>query len=79
MGGQFEYFGLWVDSEFGKGHSSESCTTFREYTMLSAEKNFLIEHVEVWAVGEPPETLEEKVRPIFLICNRIIILTKKYI
>jgi hypothetical protein len=51
MGGQFEYFGLWLDAEFGKGHCSESCTTYTNYRMLSATKYFEIDHVEVWAVG----------------------------
>lgn len=51
MGGQFEYFGIWLDAEFGKGHCSETCTTYRNYKMLSATKYFEVDHVEVWAVG----------------------------
>ena len=50
MGGQFEYFGFWLDADFGKGHSSESCTTYKNYKMLSSRKDFDIDHVEVWSV-----------------------------
>ncbi|GLH05942.1 Uncharacterized protein GBIM_11483 [Gryllus bimaculatus] len=64
MGGQFEYFGLWLDAEFGTGHSSESCTTYRGYQMLSGEKNFQIDHVEVWAVGKPPVVEDEEQRSV---------------
>ena len=28
MGGQLEYFGFWLDSEFGLVRSAPSCTTF---------------------------------------------------
>lgn len=55
MGGQFNYWGLWLDSEFGKGECSESCTTFKNYTQLSVNKNFQIRNIEVWAVGEKPK------------------------
>ncbi|EEB16004.1 conserved hypothetical protein [Pediculus humanus corporis] len=54
MGGKLEYFGLWIDSEFGKGYCSESCTTYRDYKMMSGSKNFEISHCEVWGVGPPP-------------------------
>ncbi|PSN35780.1 hypothetical protein C0J52_09488 [Blattella germanica] len=40
MGGQFEYFGFWLDAEYGKGHCSESCSTYRNYKMLSSNKVF---------------------------------------
>lgn len=55
MGGQFNYWGLWLDSEYGKGECSESCTTFKNYTQLSVHKNFQIRNIEVWAVGEKPK------------------------
>ncbi|XP_069676383.1 MTOR-associated protein MEAK7 [Periplaneta americana] len=58
MGGQFDYCGIWIDAEFGKGHCSESCTTFKNYTMLSGTKHFDIEQLEVWAVGPEPEKEE---------------------
>ncbi|KAJ6624117.1 MTOR-associated protein MEAK7, partial [Pseudolycoriella hygida] len=54
MGGQFNYWGLWLDSEYGKGECSESCTTFRNYVQLGVNKNFTIRNIEVWAVGEKP-------------------------
>ena len=56
MGGQFEYFGLWLDSEFGPGHSKArpKCTTYGN-PQLSASEEFQIEEIEVWGVGVPPE------------------------
>jgi len=62
MGGQFEYFGLWLDAEFGKGHCSETCTTYRNYKMLSATKYFEIDCVEVWAVGPEFKREDTEVR-----------------
>lgn len=62
MGGQFEYFGLWLDAEFGKGHCSETCTTYRNYKMLSATKYFEVACVEVWAVG--PEYKREDLEDV---------------
>lgn len=56
IGGQHNYWGLWLDSEYGVGGCSESCTTFKGYTQLSANKQFTIRNVEVWAVGEKPVT-----------------------
>lgn len=56
MGGQHGYFGLWLDSDFGRGHSRArpKCTTYGS-PQLSAEEDFSLEAVEVWAVSEPPE------------------------
>lgn len=54
MGGQFNYWGFWLDSEYGKGECSESCTTYKNYNQLSASKQFEIRNIEVWAVGEKP-------------------------
>ncbi|XP_004645066.1 TLD domain-containing protein 1 [Octodon degus] len=57
MGGQHGYFGLWVDSDFGNGHSKAkpTCTTYNS-PQLSAEENFRFEKMEVWAVGDPSES-----------------------
>ncbi|XP_008562469.1 PREDICTED: TLD domain-containing protein 1-like [Galeopterus variegatus] len=56
MGGQHEYFGLWVDVDFGKGHSKAkpTCTTYNS-PQLSAQENFQFDRMEVWAVGDVPE------------------------
>lgn len=54
MGGQFNYWGFWLDSEYGRGECAETCTTFKNYNQLSASKNFEIRNIEVWAVGEKP-------------------------
>ncbi|KAL1501204.1 hypothetical protein ABEB36_006576 [Hypothenemus hampei] len=60
IGGQHQYCGLWVDAEYGIGHSSESCTTFSGYQQLSHTKEFHFRHMEVWGLGQPPPTPQEK-------------------
>ncbi|XP_030282556.1 MTOR-associated protein MEAK7 isoform X1 [Sparus aurata] len=60
MGGQHGYFGLWLDSNFGCGHSRArpKCTTFGS-PQLSGEEDFTLDSMEVWAVGKPLEAEEE--------------------
>lgn len=60
MGGQHGYCGLWIDSEYGKGHTSESCTTYSGYQQMSHSKEFAFRHLEVWGLGSPPPTPQEK-------------------
>lgn len=60
MGGQFDFWGLWLDSDYGNGHSSESCTTFKNYLQMSSDKNFKIKNLEVWGVGELPAKDEDE-------------------
>jgi len=57
IGGKVDYFGIWLDSEFGKGFCSPSCTTF-DSPQLSKEKEFKIHTLEVWGVGPEPEKEE---------------------
>ncbi|XP_012725840.2 MTOR-associated protein MEAK7 isoform X1 [Fundulus heteroclitus] len=59
MGGQHDYFGLWLDCDFGRGHSRARprCTTYGS-PQLSADENFTLDSVEVWAVGNPPQPAE---------------------
>uniref|UniRef100_A0A3Q4B839 MTOR-associated protein MEAK7 n=1 Tax=Mola mola TaxID=94237 RepID=A0A3Q4B839_MOLML len=59
MGGQHGYFGLWLDSDFGSGHSRArpKCTTYGS-PQLSGEEDFTVDSMEVWAVGKPPEPEE---------------------
>uniref|UniRef100_A0A8C4R741 MTOR-associated protein MEAK7 n=1 Tax=Eptatretus burgeri TaxID=7764 RepID=A0A8C4R741_EPTBU len=54
MGGQHGYFGLWLDCDYGKGHSraKPSCTTYGS-PQLSAHEDFNVACLEVWALGEP--------------------------
>ncbi|XP_037538613.1 MTOR-associated protein MEAK7 [Nematolebias whitei] len=63
MGGQHDYFGLWLDSDFGQGHSraQPKCTTFGS-PQLSGDQEFTLDSMEVWAVGQPkqPEEGEEE-------------------
>lgn len=61
MGGQHNYFGLWLDCDFGRGHSRArpKCTTYGS-PQLSADENFTLDTVEVWAVGKLPEPEEDE-------------------
>ncbi|XP_008489927.1 MTOR-associated protein MEAK7 [Calypte anna] len=61
MGGQHEYFGLWIDSDYGKGHSKAKprCTTYNS-PQLSAKEEFTLDAMEVWAVGDLPERVGTK-------------------
>lgn len=59
MGGQFNYWGLWLDVEYGIGRSSESCTTFSDYVMLSKRKDFRIRNLEVWGIGNEPKLSDD--------------------
>ena len=47
MGGQFDYAGLWLDSDFLHGHSKAGpvCTTYRS-PQLSLEENFTVDEIE---------------------------------
>ncbi|XP_070687200.1 MTOR-associated protein MEAK7 isoform X2 [Pempheris klunzingeri] len=59
MGGQHSYFGLWLDNDFGRGHSRArpKCTTYGS-PQLSGDEDFTLDSMEVWAVGKPPEPEE---------------------
>ncbi|XP_048828320.1 MTOR-associated protein MEAK7 isoform X2 [Brienomyrus brachyistius] len=63
MGGQHDYFGLWLDSDYGKGHSRARprCTTYGS-PQLSGQENFTLDALEVWGVGEPPENQQTQVK-----------------
>ncbi|XP_070575845.1 MTOR-associated protein MEAK7-like isoform X2 [Ptychodera flava] len=49
FGGHFEYFGLWIDGSFGKGHCLPSTTYNNE--QMSYDEQFKIDTLEVWGVG----------------------------
>ncbi|KAG7473218.1 hypothetical protein MATL_G00093400 [Megalops atlanticus] len=63
MGGQLGYFGLWLDSDFGRGHSKArpKCTTYGS-PQLSGEEEFVVDALEVWGVGQPPENQQTSVK-----------------
>lgn len=65
-----DYFGFWIDAEYGRGKSSPTCTTYGSRKCLSVEPEFLIDRLEVWAVGPEPENEEESVNnfDIFSLC-----------
>lgn len=46
MGGQLEYFALWLDSEYGKGKCAPSCSSYQS-PQLSKEQEVKFTHVEV--------------------------------
>ena len=52
MGGQFDYFGFWVDHTFSSGHSKAEprCTTYGS-PQLSKSPEFEVDILEVWVVG----------------------------
>ena len=60
MGGQFNYFGLFLSSEFGPGSVSKTCTTFRDYTPLASQNEFSFSRIEIWAVDEPDRVETEQ-------------------
>ena len=57
MGGQFNYFGFWIDHSFNHGHSKAQprCTTYGS-PQLSKSPDFNVEIVEVWALGPEPKS-----------------------
>ncbi|XP_055592677.1 MTOR-associated protein MEAK7 [Uranotaenia lowii] len=63
MGGQFGYWGLWLDCEYGIGECSESCSTYKGYLQMSATKKFTVRNVEVWGVGEKPVKEDDELEP----------------
>lgn len=69
IGGQFDYWGLWLDSEYGIGECSESCSSYKNYVQLSATKNFKIRNVEVWGVGDKPVKEDEVSLIMFWLFN----------
>ncbi|KAK1785044.1 hypothetical protein P4O66_018471, partial [Electrophorus voltai] len=60
MGGQHGYFGLWLDCDFGRGHSRARprCTTYGS-PQLSGDEDFTLDTVEVWGIGLPPKEQEQ--------------------
>lgn len=80
IGGQFDYWGLWLDSEYGIGECSETCSSYKNYVQLSATKNFKIRNVEVWGVGDKPVKEDEVSLIIFNTSNfKLIFKNKKKI
>jgi len=50
MGGQLDYFGFWIDNEFGIVKTSPSCSTFHSPQLALTEGK--IRRLEVFGVGE---------------------------
>ena len=58
MGGQLEYFGLWIDAEYGKARCAPTCSSYSS-PQLSEKEYFHYDHLEVWGVGEEPDLDDE--------------------
>ena len=67
MGGQLEYFGLWLSSEYGSGQSKArpKCTTYGS-PCLAGKEEFRVAVLEAWGIGRPhlPDSDDEVVRDI---------------
>lgn len=61
MGGQLNYFGLWLECEYGQGHSMAKplSTTYHSPT-LSHGSEFSYTDLEVWRVSNIQEDIEEE-------------------
>lgn len=69
MGGQLNYFGLWLDENFGRGHcKGEPCSTYGN-PQLSSSENFHVDQLEVWGLGVPPESEVSTCH-----CSRLLVL-----
>ena len=61
MGGQFEYFGLYLDTDYGNGRSGADCTTFNS-PQLSGKPSFSFTEIEIWGIGPDPKVKAKEVR-----------------
>eukprot|EP01135_Chromosphaera_perkinsii_P006014 Nk52_evm2s380 gene=Nk52_evmTU2s380 len=60
FGGQLEYFGLFISSDFDHGHSrGHPLSTTYNSPVLSASSDFEVVAIEVWGLGKPPEDLSK--------------------
>ena len=62
MGGQLDYFGLWLSQDYGTGHSKAKshCTTYNS-PQLSKSESFKVQTLEVWGVGPTPQELQAQI------------------
>ena len=73
MGGQLNYFGLWLSAEYGRGHSRArpKCSTFGS-PCLSSTEEFEIDVLEAWGIGRPhlpdDDDDDDEVAPLILLC-----------
>eukprot|EP00055_Hartaetosiga_balthica_P011755 m.54666 g.54666 ORF g.54666 m.54666 type:complete len:313 (-) comp7726_c0_seq1:2981-3919(-) len=55
FGGQMDFFGLFLNSDFQNGHSKGNPSSTFKNPRLSHEEEFVIDKVEVWRVGDVKE------------------------
>jgi len=54
MGGQIDFFGLWIDGEdYGKARCTPTCSSYAS-PQLTKEEFFHFDHLELWGVGDEP-------------------------
>ncbi|RUP52138.1 TLD-domain-containing protein [Jimgerdemannia flammicorona] len=56
LGGQMDYFGLWISADFEHGHSRAAphCTTYAS-PKLAGKEEFIVDEVEVWLFRPTPK------------------------
>jgi len=52
MGGQFDYFGFFINSDFESGHSKGISTTYNNPSLCGQSSDFKIDAIEVWLIKE---------------------------
>lgn len=60
MGGQMDYFGLWIDSSFNYGYSKVKfkCTTYGSFQFF-VDFEFEVDIIEVWGFGSEKKEEED--------------------
>ncbi|CAH1396794.1 unnamed protein product [Nezara viridula] len=70
MGGQLNYFGFFLSSDYGLGSVSKTCTTFGDYVRLASQYEFRFTRLEIWGIGEPEEDSPNSKRTSDLVMAR---------
>eukprot|EP00041_Stephanoeca_diplocostata_P027830 m.773519 g.773519 ORF g.773519 m.773519 type:complete len:464 (+) comp23253_c0_seq3:556-1947(+) len=61
MGGQFDYFGLFIANTFDQGHCrGHPLSSTYTNPVLASSSDFKIRDIEVWRVGPPPASDEDE-------------------
>ncbi|XP_014294785.1 MTOR-associated protein MEAK7 [Halyomorpha halys] len=71
MGGQLNYFGFFLSSDYGVGSVSKTCTTFGNYIPLASQYDFRFTRLEIWGIGDPEDkTASAKAKQDKLVMER---------
>lgn len=52
MGGQFDFFGFWIDHDFINGHSKGISITYNSPSLCGSLPEYKIDTIEVWCIKE---------------------------